>query len=311
METFRKSLNTLGELKTPSLSIFAGLLILSGCDGGGAGFDFASTPTTGTGTAECAITTSSPVTTSTIKVSGIGATSTTFSVGLATTTNCNATFTLNGASVTSTNGFSVALLSSGLSAGSNVLIATAGTTTKTWTIYKNTAPTCGAQTPAVTGNSMSPGGSLVLTGAATDADTDTLAFAWKVNGATVPTGELNVFNGIGQSQATFNPTVAYLGSNTLSMQVSDGTDITACNWSVGVAGSCSIASTTPSNVGQTRVSYNVATNTNFQASASTGCLFNWSLNGVPISGATSSSSSGSVASTSISWPAPNGTRATT
>ncbi|MBS1962732.1 MAG: hypothetical protein JST04_10980 [Bdellovibrionales bacterium] len=280
-----KSLKNLGKINPKFILFSATSALLAGC-GGGSGFDFASIPATGDGEGTCMITTTSPTVSSTLKVSSVGTTASTFSVGLGTTKDCAATFKLNGSTITSTTGTSVTILSSSLTAGNNVLVATAGSTTKTWTIYKNSAPTCGTQTPATTGNSMSPGGSLVMTGAASDADSDTLSFAWKVNGATAPTSELNVFNGVGQSQATFNPTVAYLGSNQISMNVSDGIDTTACTWSVGVAGSCSISSTTPSNAGQVRVAFNSATSTNFQAAASSGCLFSWSLNGTPISGAT-------------------------
>src|SRR5690606_3917784 len=114
-----------------------------------------------------------------------------------------------------------------------------------WKIYKNSPPTCGSQTPASSGNATSPGTSSIYTGNGADADNDPLTFNWTINGTTAPSSELNVFNASTSSQATFTPTAAYMGSNLLTMSISDGTDQSSCSWTVGVSGTCAVSGTNP------------------------------------------------------------------
>jgi len=248
---------------------------LAGCfSQGKEGFGFADG--SDSGEVDCSITTRTPDADN-VKVAELGTTQTQFSVGLSDV-KCTATFKLNGSTLAGT-GASRELLSSALSSGSNTLEVTSGSTTKTWTIYKNTAPTCASQNPAATGNAMGPGGSLLLTGTASDSDGDNLSFAWTVNDTTVATSVLNPLIGLTSSNATFVPTGAYLGMNSVKMSISDGLDTTTCAWTVGVAGSCTITSTSPTAPGPNRVAYDPSTNTNFQIGADAGCLISWKLNG--------------------------------
>lgn len=262
-------------------ALLVSTIVLSGCSKGGDDFGFADGSSSGN--TECAITTSTPESNE-VKVAASGGTSTQFSVGLSST-KCTVSFALNGVPVTGT-GVSREILSSALVTGANTLVATSGTTTKTWTIAKNTAPSCASQTPAATGNAMGPGGTLLLTGSAGDADGDALSLNWTVNDATVATSVLNPLIGLSSSNATFQPTGAFLGVNSIKMNISDGLDTTSCAWTVGVAGSCTITSTTPTAPGPTRVAYASSTNTNFQIGTDAGCLITWELNGSTL-GATS------------------------
>jgi hypothetical protein len=262
------------------------LLTLSACGGGGASFDFLSPPNLGA-SSDCTITSSLPSGTTPVKVSAISGTISNFSVGLSAST-CVAIFTLNGSILPTLTG-AVAIDSSTLNAGSNTLTATTGTSSKTWTIAKNNAPICGVQSPAVTGSQLSPGASLVLTGAGSDLDSDPLTFSWKLNNAAVASSVLNVFSGPSSSQATFTPALANIGSNTVTMTISDGVDTTTCNWDVAVSGSCAIASTTPAAPGPIRVSNVGTTSTLFQAVSTGGCNYVWKLNGATVAGATAAS----------------------
>ncbi|MBS1958109.1 MAG: hypothetical protein JST80_01425 [Bdellovibrionales bacterium] len=256
-------------------------LALSACDGGGDGFSNLDVDNGGKGQADCAITNLTP-SQDIVKVSGVNGATNVFSVGLSAAT-CLVKFQLNGTDLPGTAA-SQTIDSANLTAGNNTLTATSGAVTKSWTIYKNTPPTCGSQTPATSGNSTSPGAATIYTGNATDTDGDPLTFNWTVNGSAAPS-VLNVFNASTSSQATFTPNGSYMGANALAMNITDGTDSTSCTWNVSVNGTCTISTTTPTTPGPVRIPFNAGATTNFQAAASIGCNFQWVLNGVAISGA--------------------------
>lgn len=289
-----------GALSTIKLSSSASLVIavfvLSACNGATGIFNgldtaiqlSATPPPTPTplppGAVACGITNMTPTNSSTIKVSGVAGTLNTFVAGL-TDASCTAVFKLNGTTIANVGG-SVSIDSANLNFGNNTLSTTSGGVTSTWTIFKNTPPTCSSQTPASAGNSSSPGLGSVYTGNASDGDNDALTFTWKVNGSTVSNAILSSFTAPTSSQATFTPTAAFLGANTLSMNISDGTDQTACTWNVTVNPQCTISATTPVTGSPIRVPFLASSTTNFQGTASAGCNFQWSLNGSPIPGAT-------------------------
>lgn len=274
----KKTFPTIRSLST----VLTAALVLSACGGDGDS-SFGFLDATPTGDSTCAITTYSPTQT-TLKVAAAASTETIFTAGLSDT-SCTVTFKVNGTTVTSTHG-SIVVLSSQLNTGSNTITATSGSTTQTWTVTKNSPPTCSQQTPAATGNAMAPGGSLVMTAWGADADGDTLSFDWQINNASPLTGTLSLFNGIGSSQATFTPTSAYLGTNTVSAMISDGYDTSSCSWTVGVAGSCSIASESPAAPGTVRVPGLGTTSNTFQVTTDDGCAISWALNGTALSGTT-------------------------
>lgn len=274
-------MKTFGVFKITAAAIFC--LALSGCKKGGNAFDFASDGE-GEGQTVCEITNFTP-TSSNFRVAAAGSTATVFTVGL-TAADCEVTYTLNGVALTGTDA-SKTIVSSALQAGINTITATtAAGTPQTWTVTKNAAPTCSSQTPAVNGNSMGPGSPMILTGHGNDADGDPLTFAWTVNDQIVNPPELTTFMAATSSQATFVPTAAFLGVNSIKMSITDGLDTTMCNWNVGVAGSCSIAATTPTAPGPVRVRYDGSTLTNFQVTTDAGCLITWTLNGTPMAATT-------------------------
>jgi hypothetical protein len=232
----------------------------------------------------CAITNTSPTSTS-FKVSGIAGTITHFTAGLSDVT-CLVAYTVNGIPVTST-GSSLDFDSANFVAGKNTVTAISGLSTTSWTVYKNSPPVCSSYVPATSGSNIGVGASLAFSANATDADQDPLTFSFQVNGESELSSVLTTSSTSNSGHATFNPDSTFLGANTISMLVGDGTDVTTCSWSVEVNGACSIASESPSNASSVRVASANGTLTPFTVNGSGGCaVFTWSLNGITISGAT-------------------------
>jgi hypothetical protein len=207
---------------------------------------------------------------------------------------CTYSWSLNGTTIGGATSGSYTLPSSTLNAGSNslVLAITNGVSSdsRTWTVVKNTVPTCAAQTPAAAGGSVGVGGNITLQANAGNADADALTYAWTYNGSAVNPAYFSTSYFGNSAQAVFSPDATYIGSNqTVSVAINDGYDTSSCSWALNVQNSCTIASTTPTAPGPIRVAYNPAANNTFQASANPGCNYSWTLNGSTIGGATSSS----------------------
>ncbi len=285
--------------RAPATALLLGGSLLSACEN--QGFQFLETITQGGDEeVECAITTQAPIPTPEaaydLKVSGVSGSLTTLSVGT-TASECEVEFKLNGTSIVST-GATVSIAADDMLAGLNLIEATSGGVSVSWNIYKNSVPVCASQTPGSTGTSMSPGGSQSLTGNASDADSDTLAFNWLLNGSQATSPILNTFNAATSSLATFSPDLTLLGPNAVLMQISDGTDTVSCSWNVTVNSDCVVSSTTPTAGTSVRVAAATSTVTSFQALAPMGCLHTWKLNGQSLPGATGSATL-SIASSSL------------
>lgn len=234
---------------------------------------------------DCALTAKSPNVTS-LKLANSGA-SQAFAV-TASTAGCVVSWTLNGAPVTGT-GTNQTVLSSNLTAGSNLLkatvVATSGTTEQSWLVVKNSVPVC-AQSPSGS-QSMSSGDSRLLQSLFSDPDSDSMTWSWKVNGATVSAPLLTVTDGVNSTSGTFAPTDSNLGFNTVAITVNDGYDSVNCNWSVNVNPACTISSKSPNTSALTIANLGTTSNV-FAVTPSTGsCAISWVLNGINLGSALS------------------------
>ena len=288
---FFKSLNHY-DLKVGSSRLLAGFpglisfslvssILLAGCSGGG-GTDFGSLSQVNNGPASCAVTTTNPSNTQPLRVSGVAGATTPISVGLSNS-NCDVKFSLNGTEI-ATTGTQLDLQSDLLTAGTNTLTVSSGTTTKTWAVIKNRPPVCGVQTPATSGTAMGAGNNVTLSGTGSDPDADAITFGWTLNGSEVASSVLNYVSSSASSQAVFTPTSGSLGTATVSMVISDGVDKTNCDWNISINGSCQISSTNPVSTSTVRVSAASTATASFQANATIGCVHSWKLNGNTISG---------------------------
>jgi hypothetical protein len=269
-----------------SITVIPLLALLSACSGGGGSGFSDIIPDSSSSTVGCSITAKTP------NESNITASSTATSVHYSVTTdgeNCATTFTLNGETITS-SGASAELTSSQLSAGTNVLQATAtnsnGSASTTWTVTKNNSPVCSSQTPTPTGNVTGVSVPITMIAHATDADGDTLSYSWFSNGSAANSTYFAITSNLSATQAIFTPNSSFTGSNTIRADISDGKDTVSCAWTVAVSNSCSISSSSPSGV-TALVSALGTTSTSFVVVPSdSSCALTWNLNGTPLSDTT-------------------------
>lgn len=156
-------------------------------------------------------------------------------------------------------------------------------------IRRNSKPTLGTTSPSQVGSSLLCGSqNLVLSAQATDADSDALSFTWKLNGAT-SLSLAPLAAAAGSSSVRFSPTCAQTGPLTISVDVSDGYEISTYAWSVGV-GDPSIATIVAYSPVQNSITLPSTGSQSFSISA-TGknpLAYEWRLDGNIISGAQSS-----------------------
>ncbi|MBX9767873.1 MAG: hypothetical protein K2X47_11425, partial [Bdellovibrionales bacterium] len=240
----------------------------------------------------CQIATSNP-TTATLKVSAAPGSTQTF-IATPNDSSCALTWTLNGTPIAGATTQVLNLLSSQLSnyPAVNTLVATAAnsftSTSRTWTVSKNQAPTCSAQVPGMSGNNVGAGGSITFDATAGNSEGDSLVYTWTYNGIAASPSYFTLSSSGNTSQAVFAPTAGQIGNNQfVSVGINDGYDGATCNWNVNVLNACVISSTTPTNPGPVKVPNLGTATTSFQAVANSGCNYSWSLNGTPVSGATS------------------------
>lgn len=202
---------------------------------------------------------------------------------------CTIAWALNGVGLPGSSN-SQSILSSTLNA-SNVLTATAtnggSTTTQSWTVIKNAAPTC-SQSPAATGSTVAVGGNISFAATSTDSNSDPLTFNWTVDGSVVSNVILNPTTVGNVSTGVFAPSAIYSGTRNVKATISDGYDTTDCTWTTSVSPVCSIVSSLPStatvrvaNGGSTSSTYGIVPN-------DSNCAISWSLNGSPLVGETTS-----------------------
>ncbi len=240
----------------------------------------------------CTMIGSSP-STSSLKVSANGGSSQTF-VATTNDSSCLMSWSLNGTPISGATSPVLTLLSSQLNAGpaTNTLVATAAngytSATRTWTVAKNQAPVCNSQSPALSGNNVGSGGTIVFNATAGNADADSLTYAWSYNGGAASATYFALTSSGNTAEATFSPTNGLIGNNqTVAVAINDGYDNATCNWNVNVLNACVISTTAPVSPGPVKVPNTGTATTNFQATANAGCNYSWSLNGTPVSGATS------------------------
>lgn len=229
---------------------------------------------------ECSLTGKSPALAS-VRLAAAAGSSNGFSV-TANTASCLASWTLNGVDISGT-GLNQTISSGQLNTGSNILKAevtsSSGVTNQTWTVIKNSPPTC-SQTPAATGNSLSVGNTINLTANLSDANSDSITYGWKQNGSTTSSPPVAISGGASTTTAAFTPTSSHIGYNSFDLRLDDGYDSATCSWTVQVLPSCSLTSFSPNSA--TATIPNLGTTLNaFNISPSDGsCTVSWTLNGI-------------------------------
>ncbi|MFZ9596552.1 MAG: hypothetical protein ACO3A2_10795, partial [Bdellovibrionia bacterium] len=237
----------------------------------------------------CSFTSSFP-SASSIKVSNVGSTQNNF-VATPNDPACNLSWTLNGNNLSGTSAVQN-ILSSQLMPGTNTLIATAtngmSTIQRVWSVIRNTPPTCDTQTPTPGSTAVGVGGSVNLGVSGSDANGDPLAFTWKSNGSVVnPTYFTISSPSATASQVAFTPNSSFLGSNTVSVEISDGLDVTPCSWPVSVVNNCTVSSSNPPGA-STRLAASGATTQFTVIPNDPSCNVTWKLNGTDLPGGASS-----------------------
>jgi hypothetical protein len=207
--------------------------------------------------------------------------------------NCAVTWKINGVTGTTGNFSDLYPSNANLLAppGTNSITATLNNgihspIVKTWTVIKNTPPTCLSPSPvSYTGNTLAIPAALSFGMVSGDANSDNLSFIWKVNGAANSSALGTAINGSNASLVTFTPTGQNIGNNIISLDVSDGFDTTQCAWNLSVSGDCAVTSESPSTASQVRVAASGSTLNTFSLTTTTaGCGATWTLNGNSISG---------------------------
>jgi hypothetical protein len=217
--------------------------------------------------------------------------------------SCSIVWKLNGTAVSTDVNFQNFLSSALNSGAANTVSATltnaVGSTTRNWSVAKNSKPVCSAQSPGATGNSINVGGSQVFSGTAIDADSDGLTFAWTLGGQT-SNAFSSISNSLTSSTATLTPGLGQVGNGqTIALTMNDGYDSSMCSWTADVVdpNSAQILSWTPS------VSPVVILSTSdktFTVSATgTGLSYAWFLDSVVQSGKTTSAATFSNTDMSI------------
>lgn len=224
---------------------------------------------------------------STLKVAATAGTLKQF-IAQASSADCAIEFMLNGTVVTNTNGLAE-IDSANFMPGANTLSVkvsnAAGSATDSWTITKNNAPACSSQSPSNLSPNMSAGTDLSMTVNGGDSDNDPLQFTWKYNGSANPTLLVPTINSASASQISFRPQAANGGTQTVSVDITDGYDTVSCAWNVSITGDCSLTSHSPTSSGSIlRILSTGSTQNSFQVTPATnGCSVNWTLNGAPMS----------------------------
>lgn len=263
-------------------------LALSGCPGGG-GSDFAGldSSTSTEQNVPCKISSSTP-TNSTTKVAASSGTKTLFTIS-PSTSSCKVYFFINSVQVNTASSNYIEVDSSQLTSGSNTISVQAsndlGSDTKSWTVTKNTPPTCTRTSPSASSFNLGVTATQALTATGTAESGETLTFAWKLDGST-STALVETISNATASQAMFSSASTTTGVHTATASVSDGYDTTTCDWSVNVDQDCALTAKSP-NVTSLRMAAASGTTSNFSVTASTAsCLVSWTINSASVSGTT-------------------------
>jgi len=271
------------------------LLFLTSCnsDSGSSAFSplDGSVGGTTTGTGTCDISSSTP-STSTIRVASSTTSSTTFGI-VTGDSSCVVDWKLNGSTISGTTLFQV-ISSSSLTTGINTLVATASngktTATRSWIINKNNPPVCASQTPASTGNSTTYTSSIGFMMTATDTESDSVTFSWRLNGNTSALFTTTSSTGY-SANATLTPNLASIGNGqVVTANISDGYDTAQCTWSLNIIdpGGVTIDSCTPTSNPVVITSSGGASSQTLMVSATGSSLtYQWQKDSVVVGGASS------------------------
>ncbi|MFN7684253.1 MAG: hypothetical protein ACK5QT_02450 [Oligoflexia bacterium] len=245
---------------------------------------------------DCVITSTTPTTTveSPTSVRVASATGTVTNFQALAPLGCNHSWKLNNQALPAANGSAtLALASSSLDAGSNILEVRVGngasSSTVTWTVVKNTPPTCASQSPSSVGTTIGVGASpLTLAAEASDANpSDTLSFSWKRNGVAVSSPMFTVVpSGSTASTATFTPDSSAVGTNAIRADIFDGYDTSSCAWTIQVMPVCAVSASSPG-ASSLKIAYTESTSQTFVATPNDpSCTVSWRINGSVVTGVT-------------------------
>ncbi len=171
--------------------------------------------------------------------------------------------------------------------GANILSAQThsggGSLLKTWTVFKNTPPTC-VQTPVNTSLiTTSVGASIPFSVVGSDYDQDSISYSWNINNTSVSPTILNSSSNAVGSAALLTPSDAQVGLGTLNTVLNDGLDEVICGWPIKVISACTIVSHTPLN-NSLKISRTASVNSSFAVTPNdSSCTTTWTLNGSQIS----------------------------
>ncbi|MBL7545567.1 MAG: hypothetical protein JNL11_17240 [Bdellovibrionaceae bacterium] len=239
-------------------------------------------------TGDCSITSKTPdVTGNLIRILSPASTQNSFAVSTVTA-GCEVQWAVNGAPLTGT-GSSKLLNSSQFSVGNNILTATVtgatGQSSQTWNVVKNSPPSCGSMTPSnLTTQTTGISQNLNLSLTASDINSDTLSFNWQLNNQTVSSAILSSSSTGATSSATFIPTIAQVGANSVAVVVSDSYESTTCSWPVQVLPGCEIASSSPDHIPNQRFAASASTITAFNVTPNNPgyCSVTWAIDGTNV-----------------------------
>lgn len=181
----------------------------------------------------CAVTSSSP-SGATLKVPFLSSHSSSFAA-VANSSSCNIEWSLNGTPISS--GSFLDITSASLTT-SNTLTATlsnaVSSTTRSWTVTKNTVSTCSSQTPSASGNQVDLGDFVNFIGTAGNPDGDTLSFNWLFAGNSSASFS-SINHTASQSSAQFTPNGSQIGlAQLIRLQINDGYDSSQCDWTLDI-----------------------------------------------------------------------------
>lgn len=134
----------------------------------------------------------------------------------------------------------VTLTAASLSTGNHTLIGKASDSdsndTHTFNIIKNAPPTLGSLSPSNLTPKININTYINFSTTFSDDNNDSLTIAWKINGSVVSGGNPNgSISTVGNSTTlTFSPTASTLGQNTITLEVSDGKEVTSQSWTLTI-----------------------------------------------------------------------------